>query len=530
MDEKFLKIMRNKYITILSAAAVIAFTGCDKFLDKLPDNRMELNDVETISNLLVSAYAEVNPAYLFEMESDNADLCENTGWTEASRFQRQAWEWTDISETSEPETPQELWNGYYSAISASNAAIEYIDGLSESEKSAYEAQLGEALICRAYNMFCLSNIFCLAYDPSTASSSLGLPYPEKTETEVGEVYERGTLAELYEKIEADIVRGLPLIKNEYAKPKFHFNPGAAKAFAARFYLYYQKYDEAIRYATEVLGADPATILRNWSALISLSANGQVQPEAYVKADQNCNLLLQVVQSEWGAIGGPYPYGDRYAHGQAISTNETLQASFPWGVANSSLKIYVWYNRSLSKIISRKVPYEFEYTDIQAGIGYAHSEYAVFTTDVLLLERAEAYALSGQYDQALADLNTFLSVYHRQGMQLTLDQIKAYYAGVEYYEPMKATPKKAFNTRFDIDPNTQEPLLQAIIQLKRILTLHEGIRWNDIKRYGIEIYRRTMNSNFDITGVTDELKADDPRRAIQLPQDVIYGGLEANPRR
>jgi len=520
-------IMDKKYI-ILSAIAVLSFTACDKFLDKLPDSRMELSDPETISNLLVSAYADVNYAYLFEMESDNADLCENTGWTEASRFQRQAFEWSDINETTDPETPQELWNGYYTAISASNAAIEHIDGLAtEAEKEEYEAQLGEALLCRAYNMFCLANVFCKAYDPVSAQTDLGLPYPKNTETQVGQVYERGTLAALYETIAEDIERGLPLIKNEYAKSKFHFNPSAANAFAARFYLYYQKYDQAIKYANVVLGENPTTILRDWKTFYSLDPNRMVMPEAFINAAQNCNLMLQVVQSEWGAIGGNYLYGDRYAHGKALSQTETLQASYPWG--NNSLYTYVWDNNSLAKVIFRKIPYEFEYTDIQAGIGFAHSEYAVFTTDRLLLERAEAYALDRKYDQALEDFNTFLSVFHKTGRQLTMEEIKDYYAGIEYYEPLKPTPKKKFHTAFEIDGETQEPLLQAILQLKRVLTLHEGTRWEDIKRYGIEIFRRVQNSNYEITGVTDVLSTDDPRRAIQLPQDVIYAGLEANPR-
>lgn len=39
--------------------------------------------------------------------------------------------------------------------------------------------------------------------------------------------------------------------------------------------------------------------------------------------------------------------------------------------------------------------------------------------------------------------------------------------------------------------------------------------------------RTVYNN-EIT-VNDELKADDSRRAIQLPQSVITAGLEANPR-
>ena len=49
--------------------------------------------------------------------------------------------------------------------------------------------------------------------------------------------ERGTLAELYQKIEADMLKGIALVGTKYAKPKFHFTKQAAYAFATRFYLY-----------------------------------------------------------------------------------------------------------------------------------------------------------------------------------------------------------------------------------------------------------------------------------------------------
>ena len=52
---------------------------------------------------------------------------------------------------------------------------------------------------------------------------------------------------------------------------------------------------------------------------------------------------------------------------------------------------------------------------------------------------------------------------------------------------------------------------------------------DVKRYGMVIYRRTVSESAEILDVTDSLTVDDPRRAIQLPQDVILSGLEANPR-
>lgn len=84
-------------------------------------------------------------------------------------------------------------------------------------------------------------------------------------------YVRGTLAETYSKIAADIEEGLPLINdNLYSVPKYHFNRKAAHAFAARFYLYYlqadkSNYEKVIEYASVVLGTVPSKVLRTYDA-------------------------------------------------------------------------------------------------------------------------------------------------------------------------------------------------------------------------------------------------------------------------
>ena len=54
-------------------------------------------------------------------------------------------------------------------------------------------------------------------------------------------------------------------------------------------------------------------------------------------------------------------------------------------------------------------------------------------------------------------------------------------------------------------------------------MHDGQRWCDIKRYGIEV----AHNRYGLA--TDILKVGDLRRAIQLPSDVIDAGLAANPR-
>ena len=520
----------KKYIGFSIIALGLTLTSCDDWLDKLPDNRMELQTPSDVSNLLVSAYPSAHPAYLLEMYSDNTDDCVNPSWSEASRFQAQAYKWEDITETGEDESPQELWNKHYIAIASANAAIDLIEG--KGSPAEYNEQLGEALLCRAYAMFQLSTVFCKAYNPATASTDLGLPYPTHPEKVVGTVYTRGTMEDLYGQIDKDLQRGLPLVSSNYSKPKFHFNTDAAKAFAARFYLYKGDFAKAITYATEVLGADPTAKARDWDAYSALNMNQQIRPEAWVSADEKCNFLLQTVYSEWGAISGPYLYGEKYAHSYRITYDEDIASKGPFGAANSTFKQRVWSNTALANLFHRKVPYEFEYTDLQAGIGFAHAEYAVFTTEQLLLERAEAYALSGELQKAVDDYNTIMKIYQKYPKTFTLKQIVDFYNGVDYYTPKKATVKKHFVKpvyTIDAEGSDQEALLQAILHLRRIMEVGEGYRMQDVKRYGIVIYRRQTNTSFTISAVTDSLTVDDPRRAIQLPQDVITSGLEPNDR-
>ena len=520
----------KKYIGFSIIALGLTLTSCDDWLDKLPDNRMELQTPSDVSSLLVSAYPSAHPAYLLEMYSDNTDDCVNPSWSEASRFQAQAYNWEDITETGEDESPQELWNRHYLAIASANAAIDLIEG--KGSPAEYTEQLGEALLCRAYAMFQLSTVFCKAYNPATASTDLGLPYPTHPEKVVGTVYTRGTMEDLYGQIDKDLQRGLPLVSSNYSKPKFHFNTDAAKAFAARFYLYKGDFAKAITYATEVLGADPTAKARDWDAYSALNMNDQIRPEAWVSADEKCNFLLQTVYSEWGAIGEAYRYGDKYAHSYRITYDEDIASKGPFGAANSTFKQRVWSNTALAKLFHRKVPYEFEYTDLQAGIGFAHAEYAVFTTEQLLLERAEAYALSGELQKAVDDYNTIMKIYQNYPKTFTLKQIVDFYNGVDYYTPKKATVKKHFVKpvyTIDAEGSDQEALLQAILHLRRIMEVGEGYRMQDVKRYGIVIYRRQTNTSYTISAVTDSLTVDDPRRAIQLPQDVITSGLEPNDR-
>ena len=77
--------------------------------------------------------------------------------------------------------------------------------------------------------------------------------------------------------------------------------------------------------------------------------------------------------------------------------------------------------------------------------------------------------------------------------------------------------------FTVASGEQENFIQCVLHMRRIETMHDGQRWCDIKRYGIEV----AHNRYGLA--TDILKVGDLRRAIQLPSDVIDAGLAANPR-
>ena len=116
--------MKVRYYIFISAAVLLS--GCNDFLDKVPDNRTELDNAKTISELLVSAYP--NRAYVefCEAMSDNA---EDKGVAiQSDRAVEESFKWKDVSYTLQ-DSPTGYWSSCYEAIAAANHALEALDKL-----------------------------------------------------------------------------------------------------------------------------------------------------------------------------------------------------------------------------------------------------------------------------------------------------------------------------------------------------------------------------------------------------------------
>lgn len=522
-----------RYRAVILGLATLALASCGDKLDTMPDNRTELNTPEKIANLLVNAYPKTPNILVNETMSDNADYY-GAANPRGSRFMDQVYFWQDVTEVDN-ESPEMFWENNYLAIANANQAIESIKELGgPSANSQLAASYGEALLCRAYCHFLLVNEFCQNYNPQTSDKDLGIPYLNKVET-FTEKHERGNVAEVYALIEQDLQEGLKYITDNYSVPKYHFNRKAAYAFAARFYLFYNQWEKVIEYANLALGSNPSAVLRDYKTMGSMTQDFDALTLHYIGAELNCNLMLNTYISQDGAIYGPYLVYTRYEHGSYLGYNEDIAATNVWGSRNYYQQPLIRRGNNFDVCRFWKLPYGFEYTDPVSRIGYPHIVVPEFSTDETLLCRAEAYALLKEYDKSINDVSMWIHNFYNTNNTISLATIKQTMSRVGYcYDDangLQSTIKKHLHPAFAIDAegSDQESILQLILDCRRIETISQGLRWFDIKRYGIEIPRREMGADGNPLRILDKLTVNDPRRAVQIPQQARDAGVEANPR-
>ncbi len=496
-------------------------SACNDFLDQMPDNRTTLNSADQLSKLLVSAYPNCNISVLTELSSDNfvdnnsPEVSIGNNLSSFERMHDEIFTWDPVSSSSDTDSPFSVWEQCYKAIATANQVLQSIDGIDNGDSLLnLDAQRGEALLCRAYGHFILANVFCQAFkDYETSKNDLGIPYITEPETTVTAAYDRGTVSDVYQMIKADLEAGVGLINDDhYTVPKYHFNEAAAHAFAARFYLYTRDYEKVVEHAGKVLGSTPESRLRDWNTIYN---NSDEETYAYFNETEPANLLLLPTYSTFFRTFISTRYAFNGTAKSALAGGGPNWSGWPPCFSNG----WWWTYDQEFGVFCSKVGELFEYSDKIAGIGFAHIVRTEFTTDETLLCRAEALLFLNRKEEAIEDLNRWCRS-HKITQTLTEDKILSFYTASRSWvvKPLNASK---MSSRFVVS-DEQAPIVQCILHFRRIETVFEGLRWFDIKRYGIEITHYIGSKEKDV------LKWNDLRKAIQIPQDVVAAGIEPNP--
>ncbi|WP_038006586.1 RagB/SusD family nutrient uptake outer membrane protein [Terrimonas ferruginea] len=500
-----MKYCNPKFTFPVLSMLLLATTGCRKFLEKDPDsNRASIQTPEQMSQLLISAYPKANYMMFSEALSDNAD--DKSTQLNAYETNSSCYMYEETNATpNEQDSPQMYWSECYNAIAATNQALSIIAKSSDPDK--FRSQKGEALVARAYNHFMLVSFFSRFYNAATAEQDMGIPYVDQPEDVVTKKYERKTVAYVFDRIEEDLLAGLPLIDDRaYDIPKYHFTKAAANAFAARFYLVKREYANVLLYANAVFPANNLPDqLRPWNGVQWTAFGAADLRNEYSKSSLASNILLCEAPSWFfRSNGSRYGYSDSifnvcYNVKAICASNPTWQFEQKEYIYGSQPHVYI-----------PKLGEYFKRASINANFGTGYIMLPLFDAEEVLFNRAEAKVYLGDATGAIADMNTYISkrALNYNATRHIVDEAKLRtYAGTQ---------------------NRDTALVQGILGLRRLEYISQGMRWFDVQRYGITV-RHAIRNTAGTVERTIEVRDGDPRRVLQLPASATLSGLPLNPR-
>lgn len=249
-----MKIFKNCILIL----ALLAFQGCSKdMLDQTPDHviseKLVLNSVEKLNKLLTGTYNEVSrKTYLGRILYKRAAV-KGTDFRfvettyNPRNYELIAYKYEESSNSSG--SCELLWIQAFKGINNLNLIINNIDA-AEGNVAQKQQILGEALGLRGMVYFDLTRTFAYPWIKAGASSQ-GLPLKLSSD-EI--VTDRSSLGETYDQIILDMQTSLDLLEeNSWSQGSTqHLTKTAVKALLARVYLYKQDWENALKYAEEVI--------------------------------------------------------------------------------------------------------------------------------------------------------------------------------------------------------------------------------------------------------------------------------------
>ncbi|MBQ7423504.1 MAG: RagB/SusD family nutrient uptake outer membrane protein [Prevotella sp.] len=547
----------------IAAATAVTLASCSDFLDQLPDERTDLDTEDKVEQLLMTSYPVANYSWLCELSSDNLidnqaphmpsgpwdkQILSHYNYSAYSRMDDELYRFdpAESATYSDSDSPGEIWENYYNSIARANAALEALESFRDQEGHLTQRQeniRSEALLLRAYCHFILVNVFSQAYkDEEASKNDIGIPYVTERETELRKEYDRGNVTDTYKKIGEDLEEGLKNVTDNYYKaPKYHFNTNAAHAFAARYYLYKRNYEKVIEHANYVLGTDSASagkMMMNYAAFANCSSSDDYA-NAWHSPDRNNNLLLLTTYSLYDrrCFGYRYSLAGQVAREVLMIHSSPLWSTYslsPIGIVGG----FAWSNSSADYgFFTTKVGEHFEYSNKLAGIGYVHTIVRAFTSNNLLLERAEANIMLGNIEAAQNDLrwywncsidnfsDTDKQAYLDPGYikYMTNDIFDSYYGQsdkINCFDNWDFTQKNV-SSSFVVSSDKVK-YMNCLNDFRRFENCNEGLRFFDLKRWGIEWTHHVGNESTEYL-----MKGNDVRRAIELPWESLSAGMDSS---
>lgn len=361
--------MKN-LIKLLALSATMTVVSCNDFLEEKSNSMLTTpQTLEDNQALLDRNFIRTQTCVSAEISADDVYVSDSDFNTMPSEPEKRLYTWRPdrvaVSEGND-------WANCFARINVFNTVLFNLETYHIPQS---ENVKGQALVFRAAAYLEAAQVWCLAYDKSTAGSKHGLPLRLDPDMNIPSV--RSTLEHTYSQILSDLHTAetlLPAVQISAVRP----SKATALGYLARVYLYMGDYEKALFYGRQSLTIKPQ--LLDFKALNAGAS--------YPIAALNAEILLPLSMT----------YSLFLATNQA-KVSEALYNSY----APDDLRKTIYFRKNAVGEVLFKGNY--------SGSSLRSSPLA---TDEIYLTVAEAYAQTDQINEALNTLNILLIKRWKEG--------------------------------------------------------------------------------------------------------------------
>lgn len=471
--------IKYKIIFIITCLSIF-YTSCDKTLDISPTHSLSeekaFQNMQDVEDGLAGVYAGMRSgnyygghmAVLPDMMTDNL-----TESTESLANFRLMTDWLYLSDNG---TISGMWITMYGIIADANNLLDQVARFETAENTAQAARIkGQLLAIRGLVHFDL--LRCFANDFDRNSNELGVAIVTRSSLKDPFAQPaRQTVKQCYDLIIKDLEDGLGLVKKT-DKPinsktdRSKIDDTGINAILARVNLYAKKYDDAIRYASDVIKARPLADDFDFPFMWTDNGVEEVAWALYFGTGEGGRLAANVFSQ--GTNRAQFDMSPELVN-LFGKTKSERDADIRWSSYVTPELANLANQPRTGRFVATKYNKKSTTTTPDGIVNFK-----AFRTGEMYLIRAEAYALSNKENEALKDMNTL-----------------------------------RFTRNIDFQDGTEKgaALLDAIATERRKELWLEGHRWFDLKRTTRTISRK----NCDLPATACDLKTDDIHWNFPIP--------------
>ena len=477
--------MRN---ILIIGLLLLGLSSCDDFLeykdkDKIIPKELSHFD-EFVYGEIINKTEGSLMNYLSYMTDETMSYVSSSMWLSKEdlrdeMFSYFTWAKEPQVRKDEVEVNDKAWSFFYHRILMCNITFEQVKELDEDIEGVKNRLLGESLFMRALSYFYLVNLYGEPYESAAqAKTALGVPINENVGVEAN-VYNRATLDVNYTLMEEDLKAAITYFEKGQKKGGIYRpNKDAALLLLSRVYLYQKKYDDVITVVDDLLKTTETEIIP-YSTLEKFISSDDVVYKVY--NTNNPGMIFSWGKLDVDATGFGY---DLMRHSKAFfCASSELIGLYDEG---NDLRFSRYYDK-------------YDFNNYDEGIFYvATKNYCKASTaneaydqalrlEEAYLNRAEAYIEKGEHELSMDDVNA-----------IRAERIKGEY---------------------ELVANSVDEAREFYRLEKRLEFSFEGLRWFDIRRWGLEIEH--LYQDYSTPTVINHyvLKAGSPNYVLSLPLEI-----------